>query len=97
MRSKLAFITGFGGGLVLFGILNYLTFVSPFGCGRNEFGVLSLHCTELSGFPFTMVESDMGSRVVWTGLALDFILAIGVSVIFGWFAIRIAMVTAKLK
>ena len=88
-RTKLVFSIGFAFGLIVVGVLNYLTFLHP-RWYRAADGSLSMHDPVFSGFPFDMyMDGYAFDMFLAGGLVGNVVVGLAISVAFGWLATRI--------
>jgi len=88
-RTKLVFSIGFTFGIVLVGVLNYLTFLHPHHYRATD-GSISMHDPVFSGFPFDMyMDGYVFDMFLAGGLIGNVLVGLAISVTLGWATTKI--------
>ena len=96
-RTKQVFSIGFTFGIVLVGVLNYLTFLHP-RWYRAADGSISMHDPVFSGVPFDMyMDGYAFDMFLAGGLVGNVAVGLAICVAFGWIATKIPARKPPLK
>jgi hypothetical protein len=91
-RTKLVFSIGFTFGVLVSGVLNYLTFLHPRHY-RAADGSFSMHDPVFSGFPFDMyMDGYPFDMLLAGGLVGNVAVGLAICVALGWLATKFPLV-----